>query len=60
MTPMAYAPHVPSGASFTQYDIPQVVRWMTKPDGAYGATPAPETPHATGSCSARSTRRWRI
>jgi penicillin G amidase len=40
MTPKAYAPRVPAGVAFTQYDIQQVVAWMTAPDAAYGATSA--------------------
>jgi len=38
MTPKAYAPRVPAGATFTQYDIRRVIAWMTAPDAAYGAT----------------------
>ncbi len=43
MTSLAYAPHVPAGMSFSQYDIQQVIGWMTKPDQAYGASGAART-----------------
>src|SRR4029077_8788359 len=43
MTPKAYAPRVPPGATFTQYDIQRVIAWMTSPDAAYGATMAERT-----------------
>src|SRR6185295_12514747 len=43
MTPKAYAPRVPQGATFTQFDIQQVIRWMKAPDAAYGATAAART-----------------
>jgi penicillin G amidase len=43
MTPKAYAPRVPAGATFTQYDIRRVIAWMTAPDAAYGATGALRT-----------------
>ena len=38
MTPKAYAPRVPDGASVTQYNIQQVIQWMKAPDAPYGAT----------------------
>jgi penicillin amidase len=43
MTPKAYAPRIPAGAEFRQYDIQRVVAWMTAPDAAYGATNAERT-----------------
>jgi len=43
MTPRAYAQRVPPAATFTQYDIQQVIRWMKAPDAAYGSTSGART-----------------
>lgn len=42
LAPKAYAPRVPESArrSFQQYDVEQVIGWMTSPDAAYGADTA--------------------
>ncbi len=38
LTPKVYAPRIPAGATFRQYDIQRVIAWLTKPDAAYGAS----------------------